>query len=116
MELFRVPEKKGSILLPLPGSDRLGIEIRRMAQERNLSKEWSALMDEFHPAWEKQMEIFAGRNAHFAQTGIPPEDFLDQLDAAIRTVDELKQRPRMPSLRHCGGVIKAHAMCEGCSE
>lgn len=92
MELFRVPEKKGGILLPLPGSDRLGIEIRRMAQERNLSKEWSALMDEFHPAWEKQMEIFAGLNAHFAQTGIPPEDFLDQLDAAIRTVDELKQR------------------------
>ena len=68
------------------------IEDRRMAQERNLSKEWALLIDEWHPAWEKHMKLSTELTAHFAQTGVPPEDFLDQLDAAIRKVDELKQR------------------------
>jgi len=49
-------------------------------------------MDEWNPAWEKQMELLAELNSHIAQTGVPPEDFLDQLDAASQKVDELKLR------------------------
>lgn len=86
------PRNNGDILLSLHGSDRLGIEVKRMAQDRNRSEEWALLMDEWHPAWDLFTKLSNEVATHFAQFKNPPEDLLLRLDEASRTVEALKQR------------------------